>query len=66
MDEHENLYVRTNLPDTNVMYSYLLSFGSDVEALEPDYIRKNMKKKLFSMLKNIKHDVGCQVIYDML
>lgn len=50
-DKQGNLYVKTNLPDNDMLYSYILSFGSYVEVLEPIEIRERIKNKLSSMLK---------------
>lgn len=50
-DKHGNLYVKANLPDNDMLYSYILSFGSYVEVLEPFEIREQIKNKLSSMLK---------------
>lgn len=35
-DCENNLYVTTNLPDNETMYSYLLTFGEYVEVLAPN------------------------------
>ena len=40
-----------NLLDNETLFSYLLSFGDDVEILEPDYLRHSMKEKLALMLE---------------
>lgn len=45
-DEEGNLYVQTSLPDNEVIYSYLLSFGDSVEILAPQRMRIGMKKKI--------------------
>lgn len=48
-DELGNLYVKTNLPDTDALYSYLFSFADAVEIVEPDSIRETVKEKLAAM-----------------
>lgn len=48
-DTQGNLYVQVNLPDNEILYSYLLSFAEYVEVLEPQCIRKQIKKKLQKM-----------------
>ena len=48
-DTHGNLYVQVNLPDNEILYSYLLSFAEYVEVLEPQCIRKQIKKRLQKM-----------------
>lgn len=50
-DKQGNLYVCIDLPDTETMYSYLFSFGNNVEVIEPDYVRERMKNRLLLMLK---------------
>ena len=66
-DEENNLYVTANLPDHEVIYHYLLTFGEHVEVLSPAHIRDGIKEK--SMLhskKNMKHDTGFQVLFVIL
>ncbi len=46
-----NLYVQTNLPDNDVLYSYLFSFADHVEVLAPANVREQIKEKLASMQK---------------
>ncbi len=53
-DNRGNLYVTVDLPDNGVLFSYLLSFGDQVEVIEPAYIRKQMKEKLGSILQKYK------------
>ena len=48
-DTQGNLYVQVNLPDNEILYSYLLSFAEYVEVLEPQCIRKQIKKRLQKM-----------------
>ncbi|WP_419169983.1 helix-turn-helix transcriptional regulator [Negativibacillus massiliensis] len=48
-DIQGNLYVQVNLPDNENLYSYLLSFAEYVEVLEPQCIRKQIKKRLQKM-----------------
>lgn len=50
-DNQGNIYVYIDLPDNEVMYSYLFSFGNSVEVIEPDYVRDRMKNRLLLMLK---------------
>ncbi len=45
-DDQGNLYVDINLPDNETLFSYLLSFGDNVEILKPDYLRQRIKEKL--------------------
>ena len=50
-DEQGNLYVSADLPGNDVLFSYLLSFGSSVEVLEPASVREQIKEKLTAMLR---------------
>ncbi|MCX4299306.1 MAG: YafY family protein [Lachnospiraceae bacterium] len=50
-DKQGNLYVRTNLPDSDTLYSYLFSFADSVEIVEPENIREQVKNKLAAMQK---------------
>lgn len=50
-DKQGNLYVETNLPDNDTLYSYLFSFADYVEVLEPEIIREQVKVKLAAMQK---------------
>lgn len=50
-DNQGNLYVSIDLPDNDTLFSYILSFGDNVEILEPDYLRHSMKEKLALMLE---------------
>lgn len=50
-DNQGNLYVNIDLPDNDTLFSYILSFGDNVEILEPDYLRHSMKEKLALMLE---------------
>lgn len=49
-DGDGNLYVTIDLPDNEVMYSYLFSFGNSVEVIEPKIVRDNIKNMLYLML----------------
>lgn len=53
-DNRGNLYITTDLPNNGVLFSYLLSFGDQVEVIEPAYIREQLKEKLGSMLQKYK------------
>lgn len=48
-DSQGNLYVQIDLPDNEVLYSYVMSFSDSVEVLEPQSIREQMKKILQKM-----------------
>lgn len=48
-DSQGNLYVQIDLPDNEVLYSYVMSFLDSVEIIEPQSIREQMKKRLQKM-----------------
>lgn len=45
-DLQGNLYVQVDLPDNEILYSYVMSFSESVEIIEPQSIREQMKKRL--------------------
>ena len=53
-DHQGSLYVTADLPDNGVLFSYLLSFGDQVEVIEPAYIREQLKEKLNWILQKYK------------
>lgn len=65
-DSQGNLYVQVDLPDNEVLYSYVMSFSDSVEVIEPQSIREQMKKDYRKCRKNIEHDIGRQVMFDTL
>jgi Predicted transcriptional regulator len=50
-DEQGYLYVLTNLPDNEGIYSYLFSFAEDIEVLAPESVRVKAKEKFTAMQK---------------
>ena len=52
-DNQGNLYVNIDLPDNETLFSYILSFGDNVEILEPDYLRHSMKEKISSYVGKV-------------
>lgn len=48
-DSQGNLYVQIDLPNNEVLYSYVMSFLDSVEIIEPQSIREQMKKRLEKM-----------------
>lgn len=48
-DSQGNLYVQIDLPDNEVLYSYVMSFSDSVEIIEPQFIREQMKRRLRKM-----------------
>ena len=43
IEQNDFLFVTTSLPNSNRLYSYILSFGEYVEIIEPQEIRKNIQ-----------------------
>lgn len=50
-DQEGNLILSTELPDHEILYSYILSFAAGVEVLEPQAVREGIKKKLEEIQK---------------
>ena len=48
-DAQGNLYVQVDLPDNEILYSYVMSFSDNVEIIEPQPVREQMKKRLQKM-----------------
>ena len=46
IEQNDFLFVTTLLPNSNILYSYILSFGEYVEIIEPQEIRKNIQSQL--------------------
>ena len=46
-----SLYVEAELPNNDILYTKLLSFGDDVEVLEPESVREKIREKLENMFK---------------
>ncbi len=65
-DSQGNLYVQVDLPDNEVLYSYVMSFSDSVEIIEPQSIREQIKKDYRKCRENTEHDIGCRVIFDTL
>lgn len=53
-DESGSLYVETDLPAHDGLYSYLLSFSDSVEVLGPQEVRDEMKRKVWNLQKKYK------------
>ena len=50
-EEDGSLYVEAELPDNDILYSKILSFGDKVEVLEPESVRAKIREKLEKMQK---------------
>lgn len=48
-DEQGNLYVQVDLPDNDLLYSYIFSFAGHVEILEPQNLREQINAKIKEM-----------------
>ncbi|MGU8438481.1 helix-turn-helix transcriptional regulator [Clostridium perfringens] len=46
VEQKDFLSVTTSLPDSNILYSYILSFGEYVEIIEPQEIKENMQYQI--------------------
>lgn len=53
-DPEGNLYVSAELPDHEMLYSYILSFADGVEVMEPQQVRESIKKKLEEIYKKYR------------
>ena len=53
-DSQGNLYVQVDLPDNEILYSYVMSFSNCAEIIEPQSIREQMKKRLQEMQEKYK------------
>lgn len=53
-DLQGNLYVQVDLPNNEILYSYVMSFSDSVEIIEPQSIREQMKKRLQKMLEKYR------------
>lgn len=53
-DPEGNLYVSAELPDHEMLYSYILSFADGVEVMEPQQVRESIKKKLEEIHKKYR------------
>ena len=52
--ENENLRCAVNIPDISWGISYLLSFGSGIKVIEPDFVKNMLLQEIEKMLKNAK------------
>ena len=46
IEQNDFLFVTTSLPNSNRLYSYILSFGEYVEIIEPQEIRKSIQSQI--------------------
>lgn len=53
-DAGGNLFVQVDLPDNEILYSYVMSFSDCAEILAPRRIREEMKKRLENMREKYK------------
>ena len=52
--ENGNLRCAVNIPDISWGISYLLSFGSGIKVIEPDFVKNMLLQEIEKMLKNAK------------
>ncbi len=48
------IYVQVDLPNNEILYSYMMFFSDSVEIIEPQFIREQMKKRLQKMQEKYK------------
>ena len=53
-DLQGNLYVQVDLPNNEILYSYMMFFSDSVEIIEPQSTREQMKKRLQKMQEKCK------------
>lgn len=53
-DAQGNLYVTTNLPNNDTLYSYVLSFTDNVEVISPLHVREQIAKKIEKIKEKYK------------
>lgn len=53
-DSQGNLYVQVDLPNNEILYSYMMFFSDSVEIIEPQSTREQMKKRLQKMQEKCK------------
>lgn len=53
-DSQGNLYVQVDLPNNEILYSYVMFFSDSVEIIELQSIREQMKKRLQKMQEKYK------------
>ena len=51
--QDDNIIVETQLPDSEWLYSFLLSFGGNVTILEPENLRQAVKERILQALSII-------------
>jgi len=57
IQENGDLIVNFTSPEDEWIYSIILSFGENVEVLEPKHVRGIIKKKAEKIFNNYKHDI---------
>ena len=51
--QDDNIIVETQLPESEWLYSFLLSFGGNVTILEPENLRQAVKERILQALSII-------------
>ena len=49
--------IKIYIPETDWVYGYILSFGSDVEVISPDHIKKRICETALDILKKYSHPI---------
>lgn len=62
IQELEDCYIlQISLPENDMLYGMLLSYGDGLQVLHPEHIKGELKKRIQKMLDNYnKADTGCQ------
>lgn len=55
--DNGDMIVNVSFPDDQWVYSYILSFGENVEVIEPEHIRKIIQNKAEQIINNYKPDI---------
>ncbi len=55
---NDHILVHTQYPDDPWLYQLLLSFGKEVQVLEPEHIRKKIREEALEMLNTYTHNIN--------
>lgn len=59
-EENGDLIVSVEMPEDEWLIGYLLSFGTQVDIVEPAHLKDIVAKQAKSIYENINLDTGCQ------
>ena len=54
IEENGDIVVTTDMPEDEWLIGYLLSFGTQVEIIEPDHLKKNYEEKVRELYENLR------------